>query len=167
MRPLPAASKALPTRWVRSSSTARLRGGNLETDWTYDANTNDRRLTAITNSGAARSYLYTTTPENIVARIVENAAPDSAWPARTWDYSYDDGDRLLQGASSNGTQYAYAYDPASNVMSQQRPGGAMSASYDPLNQVASSNGQPFVYDANGNVTDDAQRTDICDAENRL
>ena len=34
----------------------------------------------------------------------------------------------------------------------------MSASYDAINQVANFNGQSFVYDANGNLTDDGQRT---------
>ncbi len=144
-----------------------LRGGTVETDWTYDTNTNDRRLTAIANSGAARGYRYTTTPQNIIAQIVETAAADSVWPAQTWNYSHDDADRLLQGVSSGGAQYTYGYDAAGNILSGQTSAGGMSASYDALNQVASVNDRSFVYDANGNLTDDGQRTYTWDAENRL
>jgi RHS repeat-associated protein len=143
-----------------------LRGAGLETDWAWDSNTNDRRLTGISNAGASRSYQYTITPENVVTQIAETAAAGSPWPARTWTYSYDDGDRLLQGSASGGPQYTYGYDNTGNILAAQNPAGKMNAGYDAQNQVMALNGQSYTYDANGNVTDDGVRSYAWDAENR-
>ena len=138
------------------------RGGVVGTRWTYDSNTNDRRLKAITNSGATRNYQFMTTPENLISQISEIANPGSAFPSQTWNYSYDDSDRLLGGTSSLGKTYGYGYDPADNILSQQTPTGSTTHNYNDLNQIASDS-----YDANGNLLDDGQRTYTWDAENRL
>jgi RHS repeat-associated protein len=149
-------------------TSRQLRGAAARTAWSYDTNTNDRRLTAISNSGAARGYQYTTTPEYIISHIAETATSGAAAPTQAWDYTYDPADRLLQGISSGGLQYAYAYDADDNLMSQQGATGAMSASYNAVNQITNlGSGQAFVYDANGNLTDDGVRTYNWDAENRL
>lgn len=149
-------------------ASRQLRGAATGTAWSYDTNANDRRLTAIANGGAARGYQYTTTPENLVTRIVETAASDGAAPTQTWDYSHDQADRLLQGVSSGGAQYAYGYDSADNLTLQQGAAGAVSASYNALNQISGlGSGPSFTYDANGNLTDDGVRTYNWDAENRL
>ena len=139
-----------------------LQGGRVGTTWTYDTNENDRRLKAIANSGATRSYQLETTPENNVAQINEIAAPGSAFPSQTWTYSYDNSDRLTAAVSSLENAYRYTYDPADNIISQQAPNGNTGYSYNNLNQVAS-----FFYDADGNLLDDGQRTYTWDAENRL
>ncbi len=138
------------------------RGGVVGTQWSYDSNTNDRRLNAINNSGATRSYQFTTTPENLISQISEIANPGSAFPSQTWNYSYDDSDRLTGGTSSLGKSYSYGYDPADNITSQQTPAGSASRSYNNLNEIVSDS-----YDANGNLLDDGQRTYSWDAENRL
>jgi RHS repeat-associated protein len=142
-------------------------GGNIRTDWTYDTNTNGRRLKTITSSGVSRAYQYTTTPENLIKQIIESA---SAGAAQTWDYGYDDADRLLQGRSSSGAQYDYTYDKADNITSWGKldvmSAKYYGATYNSLNQISYSN-YYFVYDANGNVTDDGFRTYKWDAENRL
>jgi YD repeat-containing protein len=69
------------------------RGSVVGTSWTYDSNENDRRLKAITNSGATRNFQFTTTPENLISQISEIANPGSAFPSQAWNYSYDDSDR--------------------------------------------------------------------------
>ena len=138
------------------------RGGVVGTQWTYDSNANDRRLKAITNSGATRSYQFTTTSENLISQINEIANPGSAFPAQTWNYNYDNSDRLTGGTSSLGKSYAYGYDPADNILSQQTPSGSKTHSYNDLNQITSDS-----YDANGNLLDDGQRAYTWDAENRL
>jgi hypothetical protein len=52
---------------------------------TYDTNTNDRRLKAITNSGATRSFNFTTTPEDLITQIQETAPNGTAWAPKTWN----------------------------------------------------------------------------------
>lgn len=139
-----------------------LQGGTVGTSWTYDTNENDRRLKAITNSGATRSYQFTTTPESDITQISEIAGAGSAFPSQTWSYSVDDSSRLTAARSSLGKTYNYGYDAADNITSQQTPSGGSSLSYNSLNQVAS-----YSYDADGNLLDDGQRTYTWDAENRL
>jgi RHS repeat-associated protein len=144
-----------------------LRNGVVGTDWAYDINTNDRRLKSIANSGATRSYQYTTTPENIISQIAETAPSGSAFSPQNWNYGYDAADRLLNGAASGGSQYGYKYDSADNITSIAGPTGIQSGAYNVDNQVTSFGGQSYVYDANGNVIDDGVRTYKWDAENRL
>ena len=104
-------------------TSQKLQGGNLGTNWIYEANINDRRLKSIVNSHASRGYQYTTTPEGTISNIVETATPaGTAWPVQTWGYSYDEANRLTHGRSSAGPQYAYAYDPADNITSMQGVG---------------------------------------------
>ena len=134
------------------------------TDWSYESNNNDRRLKTIKSSGATRAYEYTTTPENLISQIVESVSVGPPpWPVQTWDYFPDDADRLLNANSSVGTPFGYAYDVADNITSQQ----GKTATYNALNQIKTFDGQAFVYDANGNLTDDGTRKYGWDAENRL
>jgi RHS repeat-associated protein len=121
----------------------------------------------IANSGATRSYAFTTTPEYLIKQIAESAPSGSAWAPQTWKYGYDNNDRLTQGQSSNGSQYTYGYDAADNINSLQTPAETVSPSLNADNQITSFAGRSFVYDANGNLTDDGQRTYKWDAENRL
>ncbi|MFZ1767415.1 MAG: RHS repeat-associated core domain-containing protein, partial [Candidatus Nitrotoga sp.] len=144
-----------------------LSNGLLGTSWTYDDNFNDRRLLGIVNSGATRSYNYVTTPENIINQIHETAPTNSAWPAKVWDYGYDSSDRLETVQASDGTQYDYYYDHGDNLTTITAPAITTNFTVNNLNQVASANGQSYVYDANGNLEDDGVRTYLWDAENRL
>jgi RHS repeat-associated protein len=140
--------------------------GAVGTTWTYDTNTNDRRLKAINNSGATRSFNFTTTPENLFTQIQETALAGSAWAPKTWSYSYDNAYRLTEASSSAGI-FAYAPDPADNITSFQSPGSNTSATYNNLNEIANLGSQAYLYDKNGNVLDDGVRTYTWDAENRL
>ena len=63
--------------------------GTVGTTYAYDSNTNDRRLLSITNSGATRSFNYTTTPENLITQIQESAPATAAYAPKTWSYNYD------------------------------------------------------------------------------
>ena len=147
--------------------TSQLLSNGVGTQWTYDTNTNDRHLKDLTNSGATRSYQFTTTPENDITQIAEAAPGGSAWAPQTWTYGYDLSDRLLSGQSSGGAAYSYNYDSADNITAFNSPSGSEGVSYNDLNQITSFNGQSYVYDANGNVLDDGTRTYQWDAENRL
>lgn len=134
--------------------------GNVGTNWSYETNSNDRRLQTITNSGIARSFQYTTTPENQISSLTELV---SGAPQKIWNYVYDNNDRLTRSHSSTGIAYNYDYDAADNLISIN---GAP-ASYNSANQLVSFNGTTFVYDANGNLIEDDTRTYQWDAENRL
>jgi RHS repeat-associated protein len=140
--------------------------GTVGTTWQYDTNTNDRRLKAINNSGATRSFSFTTTPESLITQIQETAPQGSAWAPKTWNYNYDDAYRLTQASSGAGA-YGYSLDSTDNITSLQSPGGTTSASYSSLNQIVNFGSNAYAYDKNGNVLDDGLRTYTWDAENRL
>jgi RHS repeat-associated protein len=148
----------------QTSQTVGFRSATVGTTFTYDSNLNDRRLKSITNSGIARGYQYTTTPENLISGVTETSR---GVPVRSWVYGYDASNRLLAAQSSSTAQYGYAYDPADNLSAIQRPGGASALTYNGLNQIRTLNGVPFSYDANGNLIQDDQHTYRWDAENRL
>jgi RHS repeat-associated protein len=144
-----------------------LSGGSVRADWTYEGNTNDRRLKSIANSGAARSFQYTTTPENLISEIAETPGAGNPLPAKTWDYAYDSADRLLSASAGVSPQYGYTYDDADNITAQEGPDGSTSAAFNNLNQITRLDRRTFVYDANGNLMHDGEREYKWDAEDRL
>jgi RHS repeat-associated protein len=148
-------------------ASRQLGSGAIGTSYDFDTNLNDRRLLAITNSGTARSFHYTTTPEYLITQIAESAPSGTTWPQQTWNYGYDNADRLTSAQSSSGAAYNYGYDAVDNILSIQSPSVNISASYNSDNQVVAFGGQPSIYDANGNLADDGRRTYQFDAENRL
>ncbi|MGO9317041.1 MAG: RHS repeat-associated core domain-containing protein [Terracidiphilus sp.] len=100
----------------------------------------------------------------------------------TWNYSYDNLNRLVSGTSSagyySGAQMSWSYDPFGNRLNQLAGGTAdapmplsSTASYTAAsNQVSSSsqnNGAGFLYDAAGDVTYDGLNQYLYDAEGRL
>jgi RHS repeat-associated protein len=140
--------------------------GTVGTTWTYQPNINDRRLKAINNSGATRSFNFTTTPENLITQTQENAPLGTAWAPNTWNYNYDNAYRLTQASSNSGT-YSYGLDPVDNVTSFQSPSANTNTTYNNLNQIVNYRSYAYLYDKNGNVLDDGLRTYTWDAENRL
>ncbi len=140
-----------------------IKSGIIGTLWTYDTNKNDRRLKAITNSNATRSYQLATTAEDLIIGIVETAAKGSAWTPQTWSYSYDPSYRLVQATGTKSGQFVYGCDPGDNIITD----GTKHATYNEVNEVSTFNGQGFTYDANGNLLEDGTRVYEWDAENRL
>ena len=137
-------------------------------DWTYGDNLADRRLEAIDHSpqpsDAARNYAYTTSPEHRILGLIESTA---AGATATWGYTYDQADRLTQALSSLVGPYGYELDAGDNLLTIRTPASSTTSTYDNLNQIDLSNGQPFTYDAAGNLADDGQRGYDWDAEQRL
>ena len=134
--------------------------GVVSTTWTYDTNTNDRRLIQIATLGGT-TYGLTTTPENDLTGLSDS------YNALTWTYTYDAADRLLSGVSSTSLKYGYAYDAAGNLGTIQRPTGTTTVTSGPTNQIAAVNGVGYAYDVNGNLRRDYARTYAWDADNRL
>jgi RHS repeat-associated protein len=140
-------------------------GGNVATSWLYFPNGLDRRLHVVGNAGL-RSYEIATTRENLATIINEQTC---CVLLRRWDFGYDNANRLLSAnASDAAAPYGYTLDPAGNITLFQSPIAAnKTASYNNLNELTNLAGQPFAYDANGNLASDGQRNYSWDAENRL
>ena len=146
-------------------------GGNQSrwtVDWTYGDNLADRRLEAIDHSpqssNAARNYAYTTSPENRILGLTESTV---AGATATWSYGYDLADRLTDALATPDGAYTYSLDAGDNLLTIQTPASSTTSTYDNLNQIDLSNGQPFTYDAAGNLLDDGQRSYEWDAVQRL
>ncbi len=136
---------------------------SVGTAWTYDTNTNDRRLISVSSGPGSRTFSYTTTPEYDFTATTETLGSAS----QSWADSYDKADRLLTGALSTGASFTYGYDAAGNTTSIKTGSSTATIGYNKLDQVNAFNGKPFTYDANGNLTKDDLRTYAWDAENRL
>ncbi len=134
--------------------------GTVGTQWAYESNANDRRLRAITNSGAARSFGFSTTSENLITSTTESVG---GVPQRSLGYAYDDADRLTGVTTTAGTPASYGYDAASNLTNVN----GTAATYNAANQIQSFGGAAYTYDANGNLLNDGIRSYAWDAENRL
>ncbi|MEJ0062753.1 MAG: RHS repeat-associated core domain-containing protein [Alphaproteobacteria bacterium] len=158
-------------------TTRTLNGTSIGTTWAYDTNTNDRRLTSITNanglSGTSkpRNYAYTWSggnPYNVTS-VAESNGP---WSSQTWSYSYDLSDRLTAATTGSPTSWNFAYtrDKLDNITSLTRSagsaGGGWTKSANNVNQLTGA-GTP-TYDAAGEVTDDYKLyRQSWDAEHRM
>ncbi len=102
--------------------------------------------------------------------------------ATTWSYLPNSGDRRLAGISNVGlssgqySTYAYTTTPENFIAAISETSdsptvypspGTQTAGYNNVNALTSLSGQPFTYDANGNLLSDGLRTYAWDAENRL
>jgi len=152
-----------------------LNGTSIGTSWAYDTNTNDRKLTGITNSGVTRSYTFTYANNAFISGaknpydiggITDTAAATHPYASQTWADAFDWVHRLLTSASSS-YSFTYGNDPADNLTSiAGAAAGNGTFTYDAFNRRTGTN--PPVYDFNGNVTDDyARLQQKWDAENRL
>ncbi|MDR2031586.1 MAG: pilus assembly protein [Azoarcus sp.] len=143
---------------TRKPVRAELAGGRIGRGYAYEAIQGDQRLQRIEQPETARSFAYTTAPENLITALTESTQGQS----RNWRYGYDALDRLTQADSSDGLRYGYQLDAGDNLTAIADPEGARSYAHDAGNKIAG-----FKYDANGNLTEDAARTYQWDAENRL
>ncbi len=102
--------------------------------------------------------------------------------ATSWNYLPNSGDRRLSQISNVGlsvgqySTYDYVTTPenfvtkvteTSDVSPAYSSAGAQIAAYNNLNQLTSLSGQALIWDANGNLLSDGQRTYSWDAEDRL
>jgi len=154
---------------VTNSSTT------VSTNWSYDTNTNDRRLIGITNSGVTRGYALsylngsTQNPYDIQS-ITDTAASGHPWATQTHSYSYDLIDRLLTANAIAPGNFSYTYDALDNATTVTTPSGTVTPAptYNGFNQLSTWASNSYSYDANGNtVSGDGVKTYKWDAENRL
>jgi len=86
---------------------------------------------------------------------------------RTVDYAYDPLYRLIAADYSSGDFFHFTYDPVGNRLTQTTLAGANSYSYDAADRILEADGQPFSWDANGNLVSDGDRTYSYDHADRL
>ncbi len=145
----------------------------VSTSWSYDTNTNDRRLTGITNSGVSRSYSfgYGSSPVNVydIMSITDTAATGHPWSTQTHSYTNDYADRLLTETVTTPGNSTFAYDNLDNATTWNTPAsGSLSPTFNGLNQLHTFGPNTYSYDADGNtLSGDGTRTYKWDAENRL
>jgi RHS repeat-associated protein len=132
-----------------------LASSTLATIWSYLSNTNDRRLSAINNTGLTAgqfsNYSFTTTPENYITGITENADASAVYPAagsQTATYNTLNqltnlsGQALTFDANGNLTsdgQRTYAWDAENRLIGITYPGvsgKATAFTYDGLGRRA-------------------------------
>src|SRR5689334_17201220 len=87
---------------------------------------------SITNSGIARSYEYTASPDGNVLSVIEKVRGATS---NNWIYTYDSADRLVSGEATVFGRFAYGYDQASNMISLRDSTGQRSFSYNSLNEI--------------------------------
>lgn len=145
----------------------------VSTNWSYDTNTNDRRMIGITNSGVTRSYALSylsgsaQNPYNVQS-ITDTAASGHPWATQSHSYGYDLIDRLLSSTSTTPGNFAYAYDPLNNATTVTTPSASTNPTYNVFNQIATWGTLNYSYDADGNLlSGDGVKTYKWDAENRL
>jgi len=143
---------------TRQPTSRRLINGTvtLKSNWGYDSNVNNRRLTSIIHSGKSRSYTLDylipgAAAHNLydIMQITETASVIS----QSSTFSYDNSDRLLSASSATLGNYNYYYDELDNIIGYYENGKAVAPNYNGLNQLKQFQlDQNFDYDANGNTT---------------
>ena len=108
-----------------------LASSTLATSWSYLTNTNDRRLSGISNvgltSGQYSTFAYTTTPENFIGGITETSDATAVYPvAGTQTATYNTLNQL-----TNLSGQAQTFDAVGNLTSD----GARSYTWDAENRL--------------------------------
>lgn len=149
-----------------------------------------RRTNQTWPSGFAASWGY-----NVLGEMTTISAPSGVIATYTYDdlgrraslsrlngvttsYAYDGVSRLTgltHGGAAN-VALSFTHNPAGQIATRTvsnaayayaTPAGTNTYTLDRLNRVASANGTPLTYDANGNLTNDGTRSYSYDAANRL
>jgi RHS repeat-associated protein len=135
-----------------------LAGTPVGHSYTYGGATDDRRVQAIHNPPAARSFGFEGSAEHLIAAITESTQDTN----RTWRYGYDALGRLQSAQRNDGQQYHYTMDAADNLIGISTPEGANAYRHDAGNKI-----KGHRFDANGNTIEDGRHRYTWDAENRL
>jgi RHS repeat-associated protein len=147
----------------RTSMTA---AGQMPVTYEYDP---AHRLTAIVQGGAAVSIGYDAAGRRGIMRLPNGIVAT---------YGYDAAGQIASITYAAGANLVgdltYTYDAAGNptsvggsLASTGMPAEVSASEYDAANRLISWNGQPLLYDGNGNVTSDGPATYTWDARNQL
>ncbi len=94
--------------------------------------------------------------------------------AQTQTYTYDASDRIVSVCFQNGTCpgasdpfIRWTYDKLGNRLTERRPAGTTSLSYDAADRLLSAGSTSYTYDQNGNEVSAGRRTFTYDLANRM
>ncbi|MGH3111480.1 MAG: RHS repeat-associated core domain-containing protein, partial [Gaiellaceae bacterium] len=130
------------------------------------------RLTEVRNDRAGVLLSRFVSTLDAVGNPVQVVRTGSLSETRT--YSYDASDRLTSvcfqaGSCPGGTDpfIRWTYDKVGNRLTEQRPAGTTSYTYDARERLLSAGATTFAYDQNGNQTQKGSETFTYDLANRL
>ncbi|CAN7509906.1 RHS repeat-associated core domain-containing protein [Mesorhizobium sp. LjRoot246] len=139
----------------------------VKTSFTYSPTR--RWLTRITNSFGASTLMDRQYTRDALGRITNIVG---AAPQGSWNYVYDNADRLMSSdnLADNTLDETYVYAANDNMTSRTRVAGTYV--YPPANSARphapiSVGANAMAYDANGNLTSDGSRAFVWDEANRL
>jgi len=155
-------------------------GVHISSGWTYDTNTNGRRLIRITNSGETRSYSFSylipggggaNNPYEVQGLNAIASSPLHPFSPLRYVYGYDFSDRLLFAtlpSLQSPYNYRYRYDLLDNATSVTDGQNQTQATYNGLNEISTWGSNNYFYDLDGNLlSGDGTHTYKWDAENQL
>ncbi|WP_198032228.1 RHS repeat-associated core domain-containing protein [Mesorhizobium sp. LNHC252B00] len=139
----------------------------VKTSFTYSPTR--RWLTRITNAFGASMLMDRQFTRDALGRITNIVG---AAPPGSWNYVYDNADRLVSSDNlgDNTLDETFAYAANDNMISRTRVAGTYvypSASAARPHAPVSVGANAMAYDANGNLTSDGSRTLVWDEANRL
>lgn len=144
--------------------------GYIETR-TYDSAGRLVEVNNAKNGVVLSDYAYTLDPVGNPTKVIQTGAVSG-----TTTYSYDQNDRLIdvcyqascnEGTGSNDPYTHWTYDKVGNRLTEKRPTGTTSYSYDAGDELTSAGATTYTYDANGNETAAGSRTFTYNAANQL
>ncbi|WP_447728328.1 RHS repeat domain-containing protein [Sphingomonas koreensis] len=181
----------------QTSSTTSMGGVSRTLSYQHDVNGNRTRITWPDSQYARASwdgldrFLFSDAPAGSNLNFVSYDTAGRVgifyrWGGTTWEssttYGYDGISRLTSAYDTFNNSVAdvttlFSYNPASQIVSRTRnnddyrytsyANASRSYAVNGLNQYATVDSNPYVYDANGNLTSDGVKTYSYDIENRL
>src|SRR3989304_7825238 len=147
-----------------SNYTARGQAGTLTNangvNTIYQYYTTNNRLSSITTNAPTQGLINRAYSYDNAGNIL--GITDSIDSSRTQTFTYDHLNRLAQAQSTSYGTLAYTYNQIGNITSKEGINytypASGSGSVRPHAVTATSNGKTYIYDANGNMTGDTQRT---------
>lgn len=128
--------------------TRKANSNGTVTEYTYE----NGNLHSITNKDAGGAVLstftYTYDECGNISQMTDNDG--------TWHYTYDKSGQLTKAVSPTGDITEYTYDLSGNRTSVKKNGAATAYTSNNLNQYTSIGGNSLSYDADGNMTLDAE-----------
>ena len=140
-------------------------GNGTRTTWQYALDGKVERITNYGHDGTVSSYAaYSYNDDGLCTQKETEAG--------TWTYTYDDNGQLLSEVFTDLDgdviqEISYTYDAMGNRISKTIDGETTTYTYNKMNQIVSANDFDYIYDADGNLLEDEERTYTWTKDNRV